>query len=285
MKSILSLFVAAVVTLGLMGISAEAEAKRFGGGKSFGGSSSFSSPYKRTTPSQGAATSPSKSAAAPQTPQRSGLMGMLGGLALGGLLGALFFGGAFENINLFDIMVFALIGFVLYRLFAARRQKPAPAMPGVAREMEPQSQADFNTDVMFGGGAPQATAAPMPADFDQVAFLEGAQNAYRRLQTAWDAGDLADIRQFTTDKVFAEAQEQLRARAGENRTDVLKLEVELLEARELDGELQATVLFDAILREESEAQPAQVREVWHFLKPKGAAAPTWFLDGIQQLAE
>ncbi len=48
---------------------------------------------------------------------------MLGGLALGGLLGALFFGGAFENLNFLDIAIFALIGFLLYRLFAARARR------------------------------------------------------------------------------------------------------------------------------------------------------------------
>ncbi len=281
MKSILSVFTVAIISLGLMGFSMDAEAKRFGGGKSFGSGSSYSSPYKRSTPSQNT-TSNSTANKTGAMPQRSGLMGMLGGLALGGLLGALFFGGAFENINFFDIIVFALIGFVLYKLFSARRTPPAPATPMGGMNENTQG---FNTDVMFGGGAPAETAGPMPADFDKADFLDGAQAAYRRLQAAWDAGDLADIRQFTTDKVFAEAQDQLHERAGDNRTDVLKLEAELLETRELDSELQATVLFDAILREESDAQPTQVREVWHFIKPKNSAAPTWFLDGIQQLAE
>jgi len=48
-------------------------------------------------------------------------MGMLGGLALGGLLGSLFFCGAFENINFMDILVFGGIAFLLYKLFAARK--------------------------------------------------------------------------------------------------------------------------------------------------------------------
>jgi hypothetical protein len=59
----------------------------------------------------------------------------------------------------------------------------------------------------------------------------------------------------------------------------------LLEVREIGVELQATVLFDVIMREDSNAQPDQVREVWHFVKPKNSIQPTWYLDGIQQLED
>jgi predicted lipid-binding transport protein (Tim44 family) len=50
-------------------------------------------------------------------------------------------------------------------------------------------------------------------------------------------------------------------------------------------ELQATVLFDVIMREDNNAQPDQAREVWHFVKPKNSIQPTWYLDGIQQLED
>jgi predicted lipid-binding transport protein (Tim44 family) len=60
--------------------------------------------------------------------QRGGLMGMLGGLAIGGLLGALLFGGAFENLNLMDFLIFGGIAFMLYKLLSARsRATPQPA--------------------------------------------------------------------------------------------------------------------------------------------------------------
>jgi predicted lipid-binding transport protein (Tim44 family) len=90
---------------------------------------------------------------------------------------------------------------------------------------------------------------------------------------------------LTTDKVFADIQDQLKALTTENRTEVLKLEAELLEVREVGSELEAVVLFDSIMREDSNAQASQVREVWHFIKPKVSIQPKWYLDGIQQLAE
>jgi len=285
----------------------EAQAKRFGGGGSFGSRPSYSTPYQRST-SPGPASQTTRSASQQQAAaqnqtarqslaNRGGLMGMLGGLALGGLLGSMFFGGAFENLNLMDMLVFAGIAYLLYRLFASKaRQSQTAAGTAYGRsshDHQPDygsaapsapSASGFNTDVMFdknAQGAP-APSAQAPADFDQASFLAGAESAYRYLQASWDKADLAAIRGLTTDKVFSEIQDQLRASGGNNKTDVLKVNPELLEVREVGSELEATVLFDCVLREDG-GETEQVREVWHFIKPVNSKQTKWFLDGIQQL--
>ncbi|WP_162232302.1 Tim44 domain-containing protein, partial [Methylogaea oryzae] len=150
--------------------------------------------------------------------------------------------------------------------------------------------AGFDTDILSRKGPAEASvysaasAKPsVPADFDAAGFLEGAKSAYRHLQTSWDQGDLAEIRGLATDRVFAEIQDQYRARQGENRTELLKLEAELLEVRERDNDREASVLFDVLMRESDDERPKQVREVWHFIRSKASRQPTWFLDGIQQL--
>ena len=153
--------------------------------------------------------------------------------------------------------------------------------------------AGFNTDILFKKDNKPSVAqdrgfnnsATVPDGFDSQAFLTGAKRAYTTLQKAWDERDLAEIRGLTTDKVFAEIQAQLQASAAENHTDLLKLDAELLEVREIGSELEATVLFDAIMREDIDAQTEQVREVWHFVKPKISIQPKWLLDGIQQLED
>jgi predicted lipid-binding transport protein (Tim44 family) len=138
---------------------------------------------------------------------------------------------------------------------------------------------------MFGKDkAAPAPVVSLPAGFDKASFMSGAESAFRYLQAAWDKGDLASIRGLTTDKVFAEIQDQLRASNGGNKTEVLKLQSELLEAREVGNDLEATVLFDSLMRED-DGSVEQVREVWHFIKPKNSAQPKWYLDGIQQLAD
>lgn len=292
----------------------EAQAKRLGGGGSFGGRPSYSAPYKRSTspaPSSQPTRSASQQQAAAQNQAarqswagRGGLMGMLGGLALGGLLGSLFFGGAFENINFMDILVFAGIAFLLMRLFASKARQSQPAAdntygrnsysePNSASDYDsaPQTSANpagFNTDLLFGKNAPanaagfNAPAFDVPADFDQAAFLAGAESAFRYLQSAWDSADLAAIRGLTTDKVFAEIQDQLKASGASNKTEVLKVMPELLEVRQVGNELEAVVLFDCLMRED-DGETEQVREVWHFIKPVNSKQTKWFLDGIQQL--
>ncbi|MEQ6342897.1 MAG: Tim44-like domain-containing protein [Gammaproteobacteria bacterium] len=336
MKTSLSVVFALVAGIFLAGgVIDSAEAKRMGGGKSFGGKNSYSQPYQNR---QQSAAGPSS--AQQQTPaqaqnagQRSslaskgGLMGMLGGLALGGLLGALFFGGAFENINFMDVAIFAVIAFVLYKIFAARKRASMPHVQervattsgpvtepsmdyspanrvdhdAVAPRQE-RSSASFDTDLLFRKDKTSATETnvdtaqvsfrPLPGvipkDFDSAGFIDGAKAAYQRLQKAWDEGDLADLRQFTTDKVFAELQDQVRARSGENRTELLKVEGELLEVREVGSNIEATVLFDVLMREidtdtTDDKHVTPVREIWHFTRPVRSTQPTWYLDGIQQL--
>jgi predicted lipid-binding transport protein (Tim44 family) len=301
------------LSLSLGGMS-DANAKRFGGGSSFGGRSSYSAPYQRsaTPPSRPAnqnqqpAATPNQ-AANPSPTNRSGLMGMLGGLALGGLIGSML-GGSFHGINFMDILVFGGIIFLLYKLFAAKNagaaQRPVYNRTAdnnyqdtVSNYQEPHpaqtDTAGFDTDILFKNGKNNTASsgsyaqsnANIPKDFDQQAFLSGAKIAFANLQKAWDERDLAEIRGLTTDKVFAEIQDQLKTSDTENRTEILKLEAELLEVREVGSELEAVVLFDTIMREDIHAQAEQVREVWHFIKPRVSIQPKWYLDGIQQLAD
>lgn len=336
LSSVLAFVTAIVLSFGVMDA---AEAKRMGSGKSFGGKSSFNQPAQNRQQAAPANSSGTQQSAA-QTQNagqraamasRGGLMGMLGGLALGGLLGALFFGGAFENINFLDVLIFGLIAFVLYKVFASRKRAAlAQAQPVTANyaptdlgndavttprhdtqeqpSHQQRSNTGFETDLLFkdktsvastnspsdvsSGEAFHPTPGIIPKGFDSAGFIEGATAAYRRLQYSWDKGDLADLRQFTTDKVFGELQDQLRARTGENHTELLKVECELLEVRECGANTEATVLFDVLMREKDADSinddhdaklVAAVREIWHFTRPTRSTQPTWFLDGIQQI--
>ena len=289
-------FLVIALSLTLGGMS-DADAKRFGGGSSFGGRAAYSTPYQRSalppsrSPGQQQATAQNQAARQGMT-NRGGLMGMLGGLALGGLLGALFFGGAFEHLNFMDILIFAGLAYLLYKLFAAKAQRPAYQRNAYDDKPHAMSgnPAGFNTDILFNKDKQSSVGQDsnlnnVPLGFDQAAFLAGAKRAYATLQKAWDERDLAEIRGLTTDKVFAEIQSQLQASTAENHTDLLKLNAELLEVREIGAELEAVVLFDAIMREDINAQTEQVKEVWHFVKPKTSIQSKWLLDGIQQLED
>ena len=304
---LITFLISCALTLGSL---SDAEAKRFGGARSFGGKSAYRMPYKRSTAAPRSASQQRAYTQNQTTRQamsrRGGLMGMLGGLALGGLLGAMFFGGAFEGLNFFDVLIFGGIAFMLYKLFAARtnsarhpaynktshdaRSDTPSAYQSPESEREQVGSRAFDTDVLFDKKNNNTfhqdadfSQHRIPDDFDQTAFLSGAKTAFRSLQVAWDARDLAEIRGLTTDKVFAEIQEQLKATDEANNTEVLELEAELLEVGDNSLELQATVLFDGLIREAIDRPAEQIREVWHFIKAKNSIQPTWYLDGIQQL--
>lgn len=291
----------------------EANAKRMGGGSSFGSRPSYSAPYQRSvTPSpspmhqntpgaqpsrqQQAATQ--NQAARQSWASRGGFMGMLGGLALGGILGSLFFGGAFEGINFMDILLFVGLGYLLLKLFAARapqnqtvgsgyqRNTHTPVEPEHTESYGSSSNAGFETDVLFGKNKPAHSQSThtVPAGFEREGFLKGAESAYKYLQSAWDKADLAAIRGLTTDKVFAEIQDQLRASKGVNKTEILQLSAELLDVQEVGSDWEASVLFESSLRED-DGPVEKVSEVWHFIRSKHSQQPKWFLDGIQQVTE
>lgn len=312
MKRCWNLLFVMVAGFGLLAVDVDdAYAKRLGGGGSFGGKPSYSQPY-RPAPDYGAASPRSAPSALPSPVQRNqamresfrsrgGFMGMLGGLALGGLIGAMLFGGGFEHINFLDILVLGFVAYLAFRLLAARRNAPqwdtgrgtAPAGGGAERFERsaptggrPQASngaaAGFDTDVMFGHG--WASDIPQtPPGFDHAAFISGAQQAYRHLQQAWDARDLAELRALTTDRVYAELEQQLRGSAADDSTEILSLDARLLGVERAEGQLCASVLFTAELREQRGQAPNTVREVWHFIRREASRQPTWYLDGLQQV--
>lgn len=209
--------------------------------------------------------------------------------------------------SFFNFLLLAGLGYLAYRLFFAKKnQTSAPiAQPSYQRTShEPAysapmptggSSADFDTDIMFKKGEPTVSSSTVnlakardthtPSGFDSTQFLDEVKTRYMALQKAWDARDFAEIRGLTTDKVFAEIQDQLKSSSEQNQTDVLKLDADLLEIRELNTEFEAVVLFDAIMREDVAGQADQVREVWHFVKAKSGFNANWLLDGIQQLED
>jgi len=116
-------------------VVSDAEAKRFGGGKSFGSNIFKNKSAKRSnsTPSK----AQQKNSAQKQAfSKKGGMMGLLGGLLIGGALGALFFGGAFENVSFMDILIIGGIAFLLFKLLAGRRKQQVQTANGAPLDYE-----------------------------------------------------------------------------------------------------------------------------------------------------
>jgi predicted lipid-binding transport protein (Tim44 family) len=268
MKKLLTFLLVTLMSLGLA--IGDAEARRFGGGKSFG--RQHENITRQATPPRQA--QPPAAIPAPAGGSRWG--GILGGMLAGGLLASLFMGHGFEGVRFLDIaLLLALLGggFLLLR---ALRRAPAPAM---TPQYAGYGGAPTPAPSTFTGAA----SAPAPTgDFDAEAFVREAKGHFIRLQAAYDAGDLDDIRAYTTPEVFAEISLQLQERGGApNKTEVVTLQAELADVISEGELLIASVRFSGLLRENSDAA-TPFGEVWHVQKPRSQPGATWRIAGIQQ---
>jgi predicted lipid-binding transport protein (Tim44 family) len=285
----ITVFILATALIFLFVSAADAKG-RMGGGKSFGSKPS----YQRSAPSP-APTQPGLTQGAPQ-PQAASPMGgagrwggMLGGMLMGGLIGSMLFGGmgGYGGPGLMDILLIGGGLFLLMRFLRARRTASAAA--GAAPGLDPRRL--FSGQPGGGGeAAAPVAAAPaavaVPEGFDQKEFMQGAKAIYTRLQRSWDKRDIEDIRQFTAPAVYAEIKAQADADPQPGKTDILLVNASLLEAKSVDGQTVATVLYDVTMREGAGDEPAkQVREIWHFGRGENEPGAHWVLEGIQQVEE
>ena len=281
MNKIATLMTLAVLSFGLA--TFDAEAKRFGGGKSIGQQRQSISPQAAPKPTQ----APTAAAAATGGNKWAG---PLAGLAAGGLLAALFMGGAFEGVNMMDVLMLAALMaaiFFVIRMMRKSRQEQ------VTRPLQ-YSGMDANTSnspipptSMGLGTATETTqkTANIPADFKVEPFLRNAKTSFIRLQAANDARDLNDIREYTTPEMYAEISMQISERGDEpQKTEVLSINAELLEVVTTDDQAIASVRFNGQLRESPDSLPESIDEIWHVQKSLKDAEAVWLLAGIQQVS-
>nr|WP_321787135.1 TIM44-like domain-containing protein [Paraburkholderia sp. J94] len=295
--------------------SFDAEARRMGGGRSFGKQSSVASQRSTTPPpAQPSPTNPAQQAGAQRAPgtpaptpaaapARNRWLGPIAGLAAGLGIAALLshfglgeaFAGAMAN-----MIVIALIAFVaiwLIRKFMNRRRAAQPAYQtggaslnqmGGYNPPEPRYTAPPTGQYLAPEGNPLSTPQidtppAIPADFDSEAFLRNAKVYFVRLQAAWDAGNIDDIREFTTPEMFAEIRVDLAGRGAQpNQTDVVQLNADLLAVEERGNEYLASVRFSGLIREEVGAAAGPFTEIWNLSKSR-SSGEGWLLAGIQQV--
>ncbi|MBX9894059.1 MAG: 39S ribosomal protein L45 [Nitrosomonas sp.] len=285
MKKTLTFLTLAFLSFGLLAF--DAEAKRMGGGKNIGTQRQAVNKQQATpTPQQAPAAAP---AAAASGGSKWG--GALAGLAAGGLLAALFMGGAFENINMMDFVVLALlIGAVFFIIRMLRK----PRTDGQAASMQYSGMNTATPDRFqtppFAGGATTASdnssnQPNIPADFKVEPFLRNAKASFIRLQAANDRGDISEIRDFATTEMLAEISAQIQERGDEpQQTEVMFIDANLLEVETTNDMAIASVRFTGQLRDLPDGEPEAFDEIWHVQKDLKDPDATWLLAGIQQVS-
>lgn len=293
MKKTLTYLTLAIFSFGLFAFDAvEAEAaKRMGGGKNIG------SQRQSINQQQAAPNSPKQSPAAPGATPSTGSKwgGALAGLAAGGLLAALFMGGAFEDINMMDMLVLALlIGAVFFVIRMLRKPKMAEQTARMQYSgMNTNTQGQFNTSPFGAAGNTASsmnntTAAQQPSipeGFKVESFLRNAKNSFINLQAANDRGDFDEIRDYATSEMVAEITAQINERNGvQQQTEVMFIDANLLEVETTNETAIASVRFTGQLRDLPDGKAEPFDEIWHVQKDLRDPNATWLLAGIQQIS-
>ena len=255
--------------------------RRFGGGRSTG--------MQRSLPPQ-AQKAPVAQPQQVGAPAKSGMsrwLGPLMGFGLGALMMSMFGGSAMAGMLgniLMVILAFVVIRFLI-SAWQKRNQPSAQGMqyartPGADGDNRAAPAADIGTFQSAGGQVmmPQL----YPAGFNVEGFLRQAKVSFHRLQAANDAGDLNDIRDYTSPELYAEIAMQIQERGNaKQRVEVLKLDAELLEVVTEGGREIASVRFTGLIREDENAGAEPLDEVWHVVKDATDKNDAWLISGIQ----
>ena len=188
--------------------------------------------------------------------------GLLGGLGVGGL------------VSLVCLVVVGFWAFSRLRWYKSRgpddttKKRAADAWKYLANDPS-------------AGDAPVDAARPPQTpsgSFDQADFLDGARVLYSRLQTAWAARRLEELRPFVTEELFTRFEEEARRDPTPKDVAVVLVEGSFAGFRQ-EGETEhAEVLFKALLREGG-AAPAEVRERWTFTRGPQSGG-MWRLEAL-----
>jgi predicted lipid-binding transport protein (Tim44 family) len=289
MKSIITLFTAFFLMFALV---SQAEAKRFGGG-------GFGKTFK-TSPFASKKATPAKKdqQQQPAGQKKSGLMGgLMGGLLAGGIFAALLGSGAFEDIQVMDMIIIALLAFLAFKLFKGFMSSRQPAHPRMAGDEGNQHRHRFEMprDADTGQKTPaeeepeiQSTAfnqneVPfnLPEGFDQQGFIEGSLNHYRIVQESWNKGDLDVIREYVSPELFAALSQQRSQLTLSPKTEVVDLNAEIVRADQAGDSAEISILFRGVCKDELEKTQEGIFDIWHLQRDLNTENADWVIVGIE----
>jgi predicted lipid-binding transport protein (Tim44 family) len=293
---------------------------RVGGSRSMGsrGTRSYSQPARPPAqaipPRQQATPAPAGPIAQPQ--QSGGFMrnmagGLLGGIA-GGMLGGMLFrslgmaGGGMGGgggIGIFEIILIAGIGFLIYRFIKSRREAASSTSAPYALN---GGQGGTVTPIAgeYGGNGAAAGDVDtglghirqMDASFDEQRFNDQVMDIFFKIQGSWMNRDLAPITGLLTDemkRIFQDDLDRLIRDKQVNRLENIAVRnVEVVEAWQETGQDFITALIYANLLDYttddtsgavvsgSKTEPVKFEEYWTFTRPVGNNP--WRLSAINQ---
>ncbi|GAM08151.1 tim44-like domain protein [Geobacter sp. OR-1] len=213
-------------------------------------------------------------------------------------------GGGYGGPGLFDILLLAGIGYMIYRFVKKRREGQAA--------YQAYGQPDYQQPQAYSYGSPTpAYDQPQPHDdtaaglsyirqmdysFDESRFKDTVMDLFFKVQGAWMNRDLSSAAGVMTDEMRGVLQQDVQRLLQEKRINRLEniavRSVEITEAWQESGQDFITTLVYANLLdyttdesgtvlEGSKTDPVKFEEYWTFTRPVGPNQ--WKLSAIQQV--
>lgn len=116
------------------------------------------------------------------------------------------------------VIIIVIIVFIVLRIVTKSKagSKSSPSRVNVGDRSTPQSSL-----------RPMAEYRSLDPDFNEAELRETVSNLYVRMQNAWSAGDISDLRPYFTDALFTQFERQLaqkRAQGLTNRMDRISVQ-------------------------------------------------------------
>ena len=317
LKNILMALAVTVAGVGMVTVALDAEAKRLGGGRASGMQRQMPAKQPNATPDAAPnqmnksaaptnAAAPNAAGAAAQPAKRSWMgpiAGLAAGLGIAALMSHLGLGEAFGNflmMALLAVAAVALIAFLMRRFKGGAQQARGPQLAGAGAPYgqqfnqadsrdafaQPMQRQGFDAAPAAAGAAAAGAAVGgnlnnVPAGFDAEGFQRIAKMIFIRLQAANDAGNVEDLRKFTTPELFASLRLDLQERGSTSQTtDVERVDAQVVDFASDEGREIASVRFHGLIREEAGQPAAAFDEIWHLVRP--VSGGNWAIAGIQQ---
>ncbi|RNC65593.1 MAG: Tim44 domain-containing protein [Desulfuromonadales bacterium] len=307
---------AAIMMLSVTVLELNAEA-RAGGSRSSGsrGSRSYSKPATTySQPGQGKSRQQLAPPSSPMQQSGGGFMRSMAGGIMGGLLGGMLFsslagagsgwgsGMGGSGIGLFEIILLAGLGYMIYRFVKKKRELSLATVSG-----QSGYQREAVTPISYGYQAVEPASSDvdtsmshirqMDPAFDESRFNDTVMDIFFRIQGAWMNRDLTPVSSLLTDEMKRILQEDvdrlLRDRQVNRLENIAVRKVEIVEVWQESGQDYVTALIHANLLDYTtddatgavvsgnKTEPVKFLECWTFVRPVGNNP--WRLSAITQI--
>src|SRR5690606_19392571 len=126
-----------------------------------------------------------------------------------------------------------------------------------------------------------AAVIDLPSGFDQQAFIEGALEHYRAVQSAWHSGNLDVIPEYVEPELISQLANQRQQMHSAPQTDIIDMDADIVAAGTQGNSAEISLLFRGLARDAGEQSEDGIFDVWHLERDLNKDNAPWLIAGIE----